>query len=148
MREGMAAAEQIRMKLAWSIHLGHLGFAHASIGEFEVALNILGEAIGAVDATGERVFEAELYRLKAALLFQLERAEEAEQALDQALITANRQKARMCELRAATMLARIRRTQGNIKDARDLLRPVYSWFTEGFDTTDLKEAKALLDDLG
>jgi predicted ATPase len=147
MREGMAAAEQIRMKMAWSIHLGHLGFAYASIGDFEAALSILGDAIGAVDATGERVFEAELYRLKAALLFRLKRVEEAEQILIEALAIANRQKARMWELRAATMLARIWRIQGNIDNARELLRPVYGWFTEGFDTADLKEAKALLDEM-
>jgi predicted ATPase len=110
-----------------------------------VAVN---EAIAGGDQLQFRLQEAELHRLKGELLL-LAGAEEsaAEASMHRALEIARRQKAKSRELRAATSLARLLRRQGRIAQARDGLAPVYNWFTEGFDTADLKDAKALLDEL-
>jgi predicted ATPase len=147
MRGAMEAAGQNNAKLFLPRQLGHLATAHASLGEPEVGLGLLSEAILTVERTRERLFEAELHRLRAELLLTLGNKSDAEAALQQALMIARAQQARMWELRAATSLARLRRDQGRHAEARDLLAPVYAWFTEGFDTPDLKEAKALLDKL-
>ncbi len=97
-----------------------------------------------------RWHEAELHRLKGELLLQLstDNTAEAEASFRQALDVAHRQQAKSLELRAATSLARLWQSQGKRQEAYDLLAPVYEWFTEGFDTADLQEAKALLDDVG
>jgi class 3 adenylate cyclase len=107
------------------------------------------DALALADRLEERWFEAELYRLKgeALLILSSERAAEAEACYHQALAVARDQDARLWELRAATSLTRLRRDQGRRVEARELLAPVYRWFTEGFDTADLKDAKALLDEL-
>ncbi len=99
--------------------------------------------------TGERWYEAELYRLKGELLLQQssDNQAEAEACFQQALDVARHQQAKSFELRAATSLARLWQQQGKRQEAHDLLAPVYSWFTEGFDTADLQDAKALLDEL-
>ena len=115
----------------------------------------LAEALAAVQETGERVWEAELHRLKGELVLQARRqspgpgdglahAAEAEACLHQALAVAHRQQARALELRAAMSLARLWQQQGKRAEAHQLLAEVYGWFTEGFDTADLQEAKALL----
>jgi predicted ATPase len=93
------------------------------------------------------MWEAEFHRLEGISLFGLGRLEEAESALEQALLTARRQQARAYELRVATSLARLWGERAQRGKARDLLAQVYGWFTEGFDTADLKDAKALLDEL-
>ena len=98
--------------------------------------------------TGERWLEAELYRHKGQLLLRQGQSEDAEDFYRKALSIAREQEAKLWELRAAVSLARLRRDQSRHAEARDLLSPVYGWFTEGFDTPDLKEAKALLDELG
>ena len=102
-----------------------------------------------MDRLEERWFEADLHRLKgeALLASSLKRATEAEPCHHQALAVARGQGARLWELRAATSVARLWRDQGRLAAARDLLAPVYGWFTEGFDTADLKDAKSLLDEL-
>jgi predicted ATPase len=99
-----------------------------------------------VDTTEEHWWEAELHRLKGELLLALstDNAAEAEPCFHQALDIARRQQAMSLELRAATSLSRLWQRQGKRDDARDLLAPIYGWFTEGFDTADLQEAKALL----
>jgi predicted ATPase len=97
--------------------------------------------------TGQRTWEAELHRLEGVALFGLNRFEEGQTALEEALRVARRQQAKSYELRAATSLARLWGEQRRRAEARDLLAPVYGWFTEGFDTADLKEAKTLLDQL-
>ena len=94
-----------------------------------------------------RWLAAELYRLKGQLLLRQGRAGAAEELYRKSLSIAQGQEAKLWELRAAASLARLRRDQGRRTEARDLLAPVYGWFTEGFDTPDLKEAKALLDEL-
>ena len=97
--------------------------------------------------TGERWFTAELNRLKGQLLLRQGHSEAAEELYRKALNIAEEQGAKLWELRSAMSLARLRRDQGRRAEARDLLVPVYGWFTEGFDTPDLKEAKALLGEL-
>jgi predicted ATPase len=95
----------------------------------------------------ERFFEAELHRLRGKMLLTLGRRSEGEDGLRRALTIAQQQQARWWELRAATSLAKHWQTAGKHQEAFSLLEPVYSWFVEGFDTTDLKDAKALLDEL-
>jgi len=116
-------------------------------GEAEDGLSLLDEAMQIVDRTGERWLEAELYRLKGQLLLRQGHTNTAEELYRKALRIAQEQEAKLRELRAAVSLARLRRDQGRRAEARDLLAPVYGWFTEGFDRPDLKEAKALLDEL-
>jgi predicted ATPase len=107
----------------------------------------LDEALQVVERTGERWFAAELNRHKGQLLLRQGHAKAAEELYRKALGIAEEQEAKLWELRAAGSLARLRRDQGRRAEARDLIAPVYGWFTEGFDTPDLKEAKALLDEL-
>jgi predicted ATPase len=110
----------------------------------------LAEAVTLVAATEERWCEAELYRLQGALLLQRSRADvgQAEACFQQALDIARRQQAKALELRAALSLARLWQGQGQRAVACQLLAESYGWFTEGFDTADLQEAKALLAELG
>jgi class 3 adenylate cyclase/predicted ATPase len=117
-------------------------------GQIEEALAQLDDALQIVERTGERQFAAELNRHKGQLLLRQGHAEAAEELYRKALSIAREQEAKLWELRAAASLARLRRDQGGSTEAHDLLAPVYGWFTEGFATPDLKEAKALLDELG
>ncbi|HMD63003.1 MAG TPA: AAA family ATPase, partial [Stellaceae bacterium] len=116
-------------------------------GQIEEALGQLDDALQIVERTGERWFAAELNRHKGQLLLRQGNTAAAQELYRKALSIAVEQEAKLWELRAAASLARLRRDQGRRAEARDLLAPVYGWFTEGFDTPDLKEAKALLDDL-
>jgi predicted ATPase len=110
-------------------------------------MSLLNEALELVERTEERWYEAELYCLMSQALIAGSDLDDAERWLDRALHTARKQGARFWELRAGTRLARLWRDQGRRTDAHDLLAPIYGWFTEGFDTPDLKEAKALLEQL-
>ena len=116
-------------------------------GQIEEALALLDDALQIIERTGERWFAAELNRHKGQLLLRQGHPEAAEELYRKALSIAGEQGAKLWELRAAASLARLRRDQGRHAEARELLAPVYGWFTEGFDTPDLKEAKALLDEL-
>jgi predicted ATPase len=116
-------------------------------GQIEEGLSLLDDALQIVERTGERWFAAELNRHKGQLLLRQGRAEAAEELYRKALSIAEEQEAKLWELRAAASLARLHRDQGRHAEARGVLAPVYGWFTEGFDTPDLKEAKALLDEL-
>ncbi len=107
----------------------------------------MDDALEVVERIGERWLEAELNRQKGRLLLRQGHSEAAEELYRKALGIAVEQEAKLWELRAAASLARLRRDQGRRTEARDLLAPVYGWFTEGFDTPDLREAKALLDEL-
>ena len=126
-----------------------LAGVHTQAGSPTQALALLTEALAIVERTQEHWFEAELHRLRAeALLAGSPRdVAEAEASLHRALAVARGQGAKFWELRAAITLARLRRDQGKPSEAVKLLAPVYGWFTEGFDTLDLKKAKALLDEL-
>ena len=129
--------------------LPYLAIAHAKLGQLEDAWRCISEATSAVKMTGERWHEAETLRRagEIALKSPKPEAEKAEEYFDRALAVARQQQAKSWELRAAMSLARLRRCQGKPQQAHELLAPVYGWFTEGFDTIDLKEAKALLDEL-
>jgi predicted ATPase len=129
--------------------LALLAEAHSMIGEPGTGLTVLTEALTVVDTTGARWYEPELYRLKGALLLQQssDNQTDAETCFQHALEIARTQQAKSFELRAATSLARLWQQQGKRQEAHDLLAPVYNWFTEGFDTADLKDAKAVLDEL-
>jgi len=122
--------------------------AYEMAGQIEEGLTLLEEAFQIVERTGERWLEAELHRQKGQLLLQQGHPAAAEELYRKALRIAREQEAKLWELRAAVSLARLRRDQGRHAEARELLAPVYGWFTEGFATPDLREAKALLDDLG
>jgi tetratricopeptide (TPR) repeat protein len=127
--------------------LTRLAEALAGQGAHEAALGTAREGLKAQEETGHRQWEAELYRVEGIALLGLKRIEDAETALREALRVARRQQAKSYELRAATSLARLWGEQGRRAEARELLAPVYGWFTEGFDTADLKDAKVLLDQL-
>ncbi len=114
-------------------------------GQIEEAVTLLDDALEIVERTGERWFAAELNRLKGRLLLRQGHTEAAEELYRKALSIAEEQEAKLWELRAAVSLARLRRDQGRRAEARGVLAPIYGWFTEGFDTPDLREAKALLE---
>jgi predicted ATPase len=126
-----------------------LAQVYGQVGEPQEGLEALAEALVVLERTNERRREAEVHRLRGDLLLSLPAPHrgDAEACFQRALAVAREQSARMWELRAATNLARHWAHQGKRRDARDLLAPVYAWFTEGFDTADLKNAKALLDKL-
>ncbi len=130
-------------------YLSYLARAHAELGQFDDAWRYVGEAMTAVETTKERWFEAEIQRIagEIALKSPVPDAAKAETYFERALAVARQQQAKSWELRAAMSMARLWRDQGKRHEARDLPAPVYGWFTEDFDTLDLKEAKALLDEL-
>ena len=130
--------------------LSYLARASAEIGQHDDARRCIGEAMAAVETAKERWCEAEVNRIagEIALLSPEPDVAKAEAYFGRAMAVAREQQAKSWELRAAMSMARLWRDQGNRDEARDLLAPVYGWFTEGFDTLDLKEAKALLDALG
>jgi predicted ATPase len=122
---------------------------HGKAGQAEEGLALIAEALEFVAKTGERVAEAWVHRVKGELLLAREPSDAAgaEASFREALEVARRQSAKSYELGAATSLARLWQQQGRQKEARELLAPVYDWFTEGFDTQDLKDAKQLLEQL-
>jgi class 3 adenylate cyclase/predicted ATPase len=145
LRSGGAAA---RAAGAWRPHnIALLAAACDSAGQVEEGLVLLDDALQIVERTGERWFAAELYRHKGQLMARQGDSEAAEKLYRKALSIAEEQEAKLWELRAATSLASLRRDQGRRTEAHDLLAPVYGWFTEGFETPDLKDAKALLDEI-
>jgi class 3 adenylate cyclase/tetratricopeptide (TPR) repeat protein len=130
----------------WALTL--LAEAHAELGRPFDGLDCLAEAAQIAHKTDDRYGEAELHRLRGQVLSATGNCAAAEQSYHQALTVAKSQSAKPFELRAATSLARLWRDQGKRTEARDLLAPIYGWFTEGFDTPVLKEAKTLLEELG
>jgi predicted ATPase len=129
--------------------LACLAKAHAELGQFEDAWRCIGEAMTAIETTEEKWCEAEVQRIvgEITLMSPEPDAAKVEAYFDRALAVARQQQAKSWELRASISLARLWRDQGKVSEARELLAPVYGWFTEGFDTRDLKEAKALLEEL-
>ena len=127
--------------------LQFLGEAQAKAGHLEQGLATLSEALALVEETGSRHGEAEIHRIQAELLLVQGQDTKAEASLRRAIEVARRQEAKSWELRATTSLARLWQGQGRRDEARRMLAKVYGWFTEGFDTADLKEAKALLEEL-
>jgi predicted ATPase len=129
--------------------LTYLTRAYAELGKFDDAWRCVGEAVTAMETTKEKWWKAEVNRIagEVALLSPERDAMKAEAYFERSLAVARQQQAKSWELRAAMSLARLWRDQGKRQQARALLAPVYGWFTEGFDTLDLKEAKKLLDEL-
>jgi predicted ATPase/class 3 adenylate cyclase len=148
-RQGLVAQHASGSQIARSHFLALLAEAHAAAGQTEGGLDVLAEALALVDHTGERYWEAEIYRLKGELLLRqaVPDAPQAEACFQQSLTIARRQQAKSWELRAALSLSRLWQQQDKRTEARQLLAEVYGWFTEGFDTPDLQDARALLDAL-
>jgi class 3 adenylate cyclase/predicted ATPase len=130
-------------------YLSYLAHAYTESGQFDDARRCIDEAITAAETTKERWYEAEINRIAGDIALRSSEADatKAEEYFERALDIARKQQAKSWELRAAMSMARLWRAQGKRDEARDLLAPVYGWFTEGFDTLDLKEAKVLLDEL-
>jgi predicted ATPase len=150
MRKGLAAAVATGSEVFHPYFLALLADAYGATGQPAAGLRLLAEAQDVVARTGERFYEAELYRLTGVLhLAQTPAAHtEAELHMRHALDITRRQQAKSLELRAAVSLNRLWQQQGKQAEAHALLAPIYGWFTEGFDTVDLQKAKALLDELG
>jgi predicted ATPase len=147
--EGIAAWRATETEMILPLHLTQLAETYGKAGQADAGLAALDEALSIVERGGEHTWEAELYRVKGELML-LQGAEEpnAEACFHTALEVARRQGAKSYELRAAMSLARLWQRQGKRDAARQVLAEVYGWFTEGFDTADLQEAKALLEALG
>ena len=161
MHEGLAARQTTGAELARPYFLALQAEVYGKVGQSEHALALLAEALTTVRTSGERRLEAELYRLKGELALQSRVVRlmsgtstpqpptpntlaQAEECFQQALDVSRKQQAKSFELRAAMSLARLWQRQGKRQEAYDLLAPIYGWFTEGFDTADLKDAKILL----
>jgi predicted ATPase len=121
----------------------------SSSGQTEASFATLNAQLALIEQTGQRSFEADAHRLRGELMFKLKPPDvvAAEHAFTKSIMIARNQQTPMFELRAATSMARLWRDQGKRDEARELLAPVYGWFTEGCDTLDLKQAKALLEEL-
>jgi predicted ATPase len=147
LRGGLAAYSAHGAEQDMPLYTALLAEACEVTGQDEYALTLLDDALLIVERTGERWFAADLNRQKGQLLLHQGHTEDAEELYRKALSIAVEQQAKLWELRAAASLAGLRRDQGRRAEARDLLAPVYGWFTEGFNTPDLNQAKALLDEL-
>jgi predicted ATPase len=146
---GITALRSTGSTLWMTLHLPYLGKAYAEVGQFDKAWRCISEAITAVETAKERWHEAEVYRIagEIELLSRRPGVAKAEVYFEQALMVARAQQAKSWELRAAMSMARLWHDQGKRQQACDCLAQIYEWFTEGFDTLDLKQAKALLDSL-
>ncbi len=155
MRQGLAAWQAMGAVYARPHFLALLAEAYGKVGQVEEGLMMLAEALALVDKTGERVPEAELYRVKGELTLAQSSVQglesrvqkEAEECFQKAVDIARRQSAKSWELRAVMSLSRLWQQQGKKEEARQMLAEIYDWFTEGFDTKDPQEAKALLEEL-
>jgi TOMM system kinase/cyclase fusion protein len=152
MRQGLAALQGTGAKRSWAYYCALLAEAHENDGDLTEGLRMLADALGHVQRTGECWWEAEIHRQKGELLLKIadsgQQTEETPEAcFHQALEVARRQQAKALELRAAMSLSRLWRQQGKPDAARQLLAEVYGWFSEGFDTVDLQDAKVLLEQL-
>ena len=146
---GIAAHRSTGATIAIPSSLSYLARAYAELGQFDHARRCIGEAMTAIETTKQSWCEAEVHRTagEIALMSPELDAAKAEAYFERALAIARKQQAKSWELRAAMSMARLWRDQGKPQQARELLAPVYGWFTEGFETIDLKEAKTMLDEL-
>ncbi len=165
MHHSLAALRAMGAELGWTKLLALLAELHGKVGQGEEGLSVLTEALAMVDRTGERYYEAELYRLKGELTLQQFKVQgskfqvtdpqpltfdpqaEAEFCFLKAINIARKQQAKSLELRATMSLARLWQQQGKQIEAHRVLSEIYNWFTEGFDTKDLQEAKMLIEEL-
>lgn len=146
-RQGLTACQAMGTMLYRPHFLAWLAEGYGKAGQAKQGLSVLAEALAQVEKTDERFYEAELYRLKGELLLMQGDETEAEASFRNAIEVARRQQAKSWELRAAMSLCRPWQSQGKREEARQMLAEIYAWFPEGFDTPDLKEAKALLEEL-
>lgn len=147
-RQGLATTRATGTKLTQTYFLALLAEAYQKAGQIEEALTVLDEALDVVESTGERVYEAELYRLKGdLLLMRADTEKDVKLNYQQAIDIARHRGFRSLELRATVNLCHLWQSQGRHEEARQMLGEIYNWFTEGFDTADLKKAKALLEEL-
>jgi predicted ATPase len=146
---GMTSFRSTGATIREPLHLSYLAKAYAELGQFDEAWGSISEALTGIKASKETVWKAEANRVagEIALKSPVPDTAKAEAYLEHALSVAREQQAKSWELRAAMSMARLWRDQGKPQQASELLAPVYGWFTEGFDTRDLKEAKALLEEL-
>jgi predicted ATPase len=143
----LASYRSTSARLFLPSYLSHLALSYRELGQFDNAWQCIGEAITAVETTEETWFEAEVHRMAGEIVSRLPEMDEARaEAFFERFNVSRAQEAKSCELRATMSMARLWRAQGKKAAARDLLAPTYEWFTEGFDTPDLREAKALLAD--
>jgi predicted ATPase len=154
MRQDRAAFRATGANVESLRSLADLAAAHGKVGQREEGLTLLAEALALVDKTGARENEAELYRIKGTLTLQSEVRgptseveKEAEECFHKAITIARRQSAKSWELRAVMSLSRLWQSQGKKKEAHGMLSEIYNWFTEGFETKDLQEAKRLIEEL-
>lgn len=150
MREALAEIDTTCTRNNRTFHLALLAEVHGRLGQAKMGLSVIDEALVQVEATDERWWEAEIHRVRGELLLSLtaENALEAETCFERAIAVARSQSAKSLELRAGTSLARLWQSKGRSDEAGALLTPIYGWFTEGFDSADLRDAKALLDGIG
>ena len=169
-RQGLATDQAVGAGIFQSYYLALLAETYKKVGQVDEGLSVLEEALAVIDTTDERFYGAELYRLKGELRLHKSRVgiahqegtvaeagtvggahptaeADAEACFHKAIEVAQRQQAKSLELRATTSLARLWLQQGKRSEAHKLLSEIYNWFTEGFDTKDLQEAKALLEEL-
>jgi predicted ATPase len=146
---GIAALRSAGTAFWMPLHSSYLGRAYAELGQLDDAWRSIGEAIDTIETTKETWFEAEANRIAGEIALQSPKpdATKAQKYFERALAVSQKQQAKPWVLRAAMSLARLWRDQGKVREARELLAPVYGWFTEGFDTRDLKDARALLNEL-
>jgi predicted ATPase len=149
MHQGMAAIVTTGAELWWPLCLVLLAEAAGHVGQAEDGLHLLGEALEALETNVQGDMRAEAHRLQGELLLRQPALDtvQAEACFQQALDVAHRQQAKSWELRTATSLERLWQQQGKRAESYELLAPIYGWFTEGFDTPDLQDAKALLEAL-
>jgi predicted ATPase len=149
MHQGLVAVLDTGQTLSRPYQMVLLAEAAGHVGQVEEGLHLLAETLTAFDASGRGDMLTEAYRLQGEILLHqvLPDAAQGEACLQQALAIARRQQAKSWELRAAMSLSRLWQRQGKRAEARELLAPIYGWFTEGFDTADLQDAKALLQQL-
>jgi predicted ATPase len=155
MEQGVAAFRDMGTEVGQPHRLGLLAEAYGRVGQIEEGLTVLAEALAMADKNGERNREVELYRLKGEMTLRQsevrgpgsEVQKEAEAYFHKAIALAQRQSAKAWELRAVISLSQLWQRQGKKKEAHEMLLEIYSWFTEGFDTADLKDAEALLEEL-
>jgi len=153
MRQGLTAWRTVGAEAVRSHHLALLAESYGKVGQVDDGLAAVAEALNHMNKTGERFYEAEVYRIKGTLTLQLKvesgewKVEEAEACFLKAIAIAQKQQAKSLELRATMSLARLWQQQGKQQEARQMLAEIYGWFTEGFDTKDLQEAKTLIEEL-
>ena len=144
---GIVALQSTGGTIGLPRYLCNLAYANSELGNYEEAWRCIGEALAVIETTKQTLNKAEVHYVAGEIALKSSEDTKAVAHLEQAIAVARAQQAKSIELRATMSMARQWRDQGKRQQAQDLLAPVYGWFTEGFDTLDLKEAKALLDEL-